>query len=176
MISTLDILVICKWVAIATLGFAALAGLGFALKWGIRFRLVGITGFMAVLTVGLFGLGQVPFVRTTVPGSVPYTLVFDNGAAQAVITIPASITASELDATLRQAAQNVLRGYGRLSRGGEPPTVRARALLHPKPGLSKPVYIGQIQISGDELNPYQVEIFTDKLAEVSQSLATQSST
>jgi high-affinity Fe2+/Pb2+ permease len=52
-------------------GYAAIALLGltiiaFVLKWGLRFRLVGATGFMAVLSIGLFGLGLGLFERAEV--------------------------------------------------------------------------------------------------------------
>ena len=50
-----------QWSILATIFFFLLAVVAFIFKWGIRFRLVGITGFMIVLTVGLFGLGLVLF-------------------------------------------------------------------------------------------------------------------
>jgi hypothetical protein len=168
--SNADFLLACQWVGILTLLCSALAGLGFLLKWGIRFRLVGITGFMGVLTGGLFALGLVPFTRTLVPGSIHYSLVFDNGANQIVIAVPASITETELEATLRQAAGNLLFGYGRLSRRGELPTVNARTLLHPEPGVSQPVYLGQAQRLGIEAEePLQISIFSEQLAALSKA-------
>ena len=45
-----------QWSIIATVVLLLLTIVGFIFKWGIRFRLVGITSFMVVLTVGLFGL------------------------------------------------------------------------------------------------------------------------
>jgi Protein of function (DUF2518) len=168
--TTADFLVLCQWVGIATLGFGVLAGLSFLFQWGIRFRLVGVTGFMAVLTGGLFALGLVPLTRTIVPGAVHYSLVFDDGAAQIVIAVPATISESELDATLRQAGNNFLSPtYGRLSRGLAGPAVRARTIVHPKPGLSQLVYLGQVTRTADQEQPLQVDIFADQLAQLPKS-------
>ena len=60
------------WFAIGTLVFGGVTAIAFLLKWGIRFRLVGATGFMGVLTVGFLGLSFQPLVRTVIPGAVPY--------------------------------------------------------------------------------------------------------
>jgi hypothetical protein len=144
--TTADFITYTQWAGIATLGFAALTLLSFVLKWGIRFRLVGVTGFMLVLTSGLFALGLVPFSRTMVPGAVRFTTVYDSGAAQAVIAVPPTITPDQLDATLRQAASDLF-SPGRLSRGQDKLTIRARTILHPEPGLSQPVFLGQIRRS-----------------------------
>lgn len=175
MLTTADFLQACQWAGIATLVFAGIAVLGFVMQWGIRFRLVGVTGFMLVLTGGLFGLSIVPFTRTIIPGSVHYSLIFDDGATRAVIAVPANITSTELDATLRQAGGDILRNYGRLNRVGELPTLRARAILHPEPGISQLVYLGQIQrISNGDESPFKVELLNEKLASLqhqTQSLA-----
>ncbi|MGB5593263.1 MAG: DUF2518 family protein, partial [Crocosphaera sp.] len=66
-----------QWSIIATIAFLLLAIIAFIFQWGIRFRLVGITGFMIVLTVGLFGLGLGLFSRTEIPGSVRFSRVYD---------------------------------------------------------------------------------------------------
>jgi hypothetical protein len=133
-----------KWMAIATLGFALLAAISFVFQWGWRFRLVGATGFAAVLTVGLFGLSFEPLRATTVPGAIPYVTVFDSGAAQIVIKVPLTVTDSELQATLQQAGQNLLRA-SRLGVPGQLPTIRARTIIHQDSGISELVYLGQIQ-------------------------------
>jgi hypothetical protein len=146
MLTTADFLTYTKWTGLVTLGFAILAGLGFILQWGIRFRLVGITGFMVVLTGGLFALSVVPFTHATVPGARQFTIVYDNGASQAVISVPVDITETELSATLQQAA-NDLFSYGRLGDDTSRLTVRARAVLHPRPGVSQPVWLGQVERS-----------------------------
>ncbi|MBU6228142.1 MAG: hypothetical protein KGQ93_00390 [Cyanobacteria bacterium REEB459] len=139
-----DFLVASWWLAIATLASAALTVLGFCLGWGIRFRLVGATGLAVVLTVGLFGLSLQPFTRTTVPGAVPYTTVYDSGANQIVISIPGDLSRQALEATLRQAASNLLKPY-RLGVPGQPATIRARTIVHGAGGVSRLVYLGQIQ-------------------------------
>lgn len=139
-----EFLVITQWAAIATAVLAAVTVLAFVLKWGLRFRLVGATGFAAVLTVGLFGLSFEPFSRTAIPGAVPYATVFDSGADKVVITVPPTITESALEATLRQAASNLFKPY-RLGSAARVPTLRARTVVHTAPGLSQLLYIGQVQ-------------------------------
>lgn len=165
--TTADFLIYAQWAGIATLALAALTILSFVVKWGIRFRLVGITGFIAVLTVGLFGLGLVPFTRTVIPGAVKFSTVYDTGATQAVIAVPPTISTSELDATLRQAA-NDLFSSGRLGRGQNQLTVRARTVLHPEPGISVPLYLGQIRRSlvVREDDQMVIELFPDNLAKL----------
>lgn len=158
------------WAAIATLALGALSAIAFIFKWGLRFRMVGATGLMGVLTVGLLGLSFQPFVRTAVPGSVPYETVFDSGSAQIVIKVPASITNAELQATLQQAALNLFKP-SRLGGRGTVPTIRARSIVH-KPGVSELVYVGQVtsnapKVEGSDLPT--VEIFADQLAKANRS-------
>ena len=90
--STANFLQYTKWSGIATIVFAVLTILAFIVQWGFRFRLVGATGFMLVLTGGLFSLSLVPLSRTVIPGAVKYTLVYDNGSNQTVIAIAPEIT------------------------------------------------------------------------------------
>ncbi|MGB6299414.1 MAG: Ycf51 family protein [Rivularia sp. (in: cyanobacteria)] len=169
MFSTDDFARYTQWSGIATLIFAVITLLGFIFKWGIRFRLAGATGFMLVVTGGLFPLSLTPLTRTVVPGAVRYKLVFDNGSSQAVIATPPQITSSELDATLRQAASDLF-SYGRL---GTPQdnqlTIRARSIVHPEPGLSVPLYLGQIKrsLSNRDDDSLQIDIYQDNLAELS---------
>jgi len=168
MLTTADFLTATKWVGITTLVFAAITVLGFILKWGIRFRLVGVTGFLGVLTSGLFALGLVPFTRSVIPGAVHFSTVYDNGATQAVIAVRPQISESQLEATLRQAASD-LYSYGRLGRTGEEQlTIRARTIIHPEPGVSKPLYLGQVKRSLSSRNDEQMEIaiFPDNLAQL----------
>ncbi|NJO78615.1 MAG: DUF2518 family protein [Cyanobacteria bacterium RM1_2_2] len=164
-----------QWSGIATLVFAGLAILSFLVKWGIRFRLVGITGFMAVLTVGLFALSIVPFTRTTIPGAIRFSTVYDSGATQVVIAVPPTITVDELDATLQQAA-NDLFSPGRLSRGEDKITIRARTVLHPEPGVSQPLYLGQIRRSlfvRDD-DSMTIELIPDNIAKLPPPPASES--
>ncbi|MEM6520341.1 MAG: Ycf51 family protein [Cyanobacteria bacterium P01_D01_bin.71] len=133
-----------KYFGIAALTMAGITLLAFALNWGFRFRLVGITSFMGVLTAGMFGLSFEPFTTTVVPGAVPYNTVYDSGAAQIVIKVPDTITPTELQATLQQAADNLLKP-SRLASVGASPTIRARTIVHKPGGISELVYLGQVQ-------------------------------
>lgn len=139
-------LIATQWAGILTLVFAAITLLSFILQWGIRFRLVGATGLMLVLTSGLFALSLVPISRTTVPGAVRFSRVYDSGATQVVIAVPPSITEPELTATLKQAASDLFSS-GRLSQGKSQMMIRARTLFHLEEGLSRLVYLGDVQRS-----------------------------
>jgi Protein of function (DUF2518) len=163
-----DFLKYTQWSGLATLAFAAIAILAFVLKWGIRFRLVGTTGFMLVLTGGLFALSLAPLTRTVIPGALRYSLIYDNGATQAVIGLPQTVTPTELDATLRQAASD-LYSYGRLGAGGNNSlTIRARTVTHPETGLSVPLFLGQVKrsLGSREDAGMAVEIYADKFAQL----------
>ena len=173
MLTTADFLQYTQWSVIATLVFAAIAVLGFILKWGIRFRLVGATGFMLVVTAGLFALSLGPLVRTVIPGALKYSLVYDNGSTQAVIAIPPTITPSELEATLRQAASN-LYSYGRLGRQGDNQLIiRSRTIIHPEPGVSVPLYLGEIKrsLTSREDPEMTLEIYPEKFAQLPKPTA-----
>ncbi|NEQ49678.1 MAG: DUF2518 family protein [Leptolyngbya sp. SIO3F4] len=154
-----------KWMGLATLALAVLVAVSFIAKWGIRFRLVGVTGFCGVLTAGLFGLSFQPLVPTIVEGAVPYATVFDSGAAQLVISVPADITDAALEATLQQAAINSFNP-SRLSNGNQAPLIRARTILHREPGISDLLYLGQIQPDADAESGYRVTIAQSELAKV----------
>lgn len=146
MFSTADFLVYCRWVGIGTLVMAGLAIVAFAFKWGFRFRLVGVTGFMGVLTAGLFALSLVPLTHTQIPGAAKFSLVYDNGATQAVITVSPDLTPESLEATLQQAA-NDLFSPGRLGLGRDQLIIVARTVIHPQPGVSQPLVLGQVSRS-----------------------------
>lgn len=141
MLTPADFATYSRWAGIATLVMAGLTALTFVFRWGVRFRFVGITGFLGVVTVGLFALSIVPIVHSPVPGAGKYTLVYDNGATQVVITVPPDIERSTLEATLVQAA-NDLFSLGRLGQGGDRLTVIARTVAHPAPGVTEPVILG----------------------------------
>ncbi|WP_448381532.1 DUF2518 family protein [Gloeomargarita sp.] len=155
-----------------TLLVALLTLVGFGFGWGIRFRLVGITGFLALVTGGLFALGLTPVTRTVIPNARPYTTVYDGGGTQAVIAVAADITPEQLAATLQQAANNLF-SYGRLAKGEAVLTIRARTLLHPEPGVTEPVYLGQVRRSlRQRQDPAMViELDTQALARVQQAQA-----
>ena len=162
--STAVFLTISQWVGITTLIFALITVLSFVLKWGIRFRLVGTTGFLGVLTAGIFTLGLVPFTRTAIPGAIRYSLVYDTGGTQVVIAVPPTITENELQATMLQAASNLF-SYGRFGQSNQL-TIRVRTNIHPEPGITKPVQIGQIKRSLSVRNDdkMEIEIFPENLA------------
>ncbi len=153
------------WSGITTLALGGLTALAFAVGWGFRFRLVGATGFMGVLTVGLLSLSFVPLTQTVVPNSTKYSLVYDTGAAEVVIAVAPDITRQQLEATLEQSAVNLF-SPGRLGRGNTQLTVRARTVLHPEEGVSLPLYLGEARRSlstRDDLN-LEVSVFEQNLA------------
>jgi hypothetical protein len=134
-----------------------------------------VTGFMTVLTGGLFALSLGLYTRPDVPGAVRYSRVFDTGSTQIVIAVPPEISETELDATLRQAASKLF-SPGRLSPKEQFLTIRARTVLHPKPGLSQPLYLGQVKrsLTSRENNDIAVEIFQDKLAQLPKPITADS--
>ncbi|MGB7519273.1 MAG: Ycf51 family protein, partial [Spirulinaceae cyanobacterium] len=145
-----------------------IAGLAFLFKWGIRFRLVGITGFLVVLTVGLFALNFGLLSSKLIPGAVKFSLVYDNGGNNAVIALAPEVTESEVEATLLQAASN-LSSYGRGSSAGDNKfTIRARTIIHPEPGISVPLYLGEVRKSlafEDQATP-ETRIFSKNFAKL----------
>ncbi|MEH2375604.1 Ycf51 family protein [Nostoc sp.] len=173
MLTTANFLQYTQWSGIATLVFAAIAVLAFILKWDIRFRVVGTTGFMLVLTGGLFALSIVPLSRAVIPGAVRYTLVYDNGTTQAVIATSPKITPTQLEATLRQAASNLFSSGRSGTRIDDKLTVRARTIVHPEPGISVPVYLGDAKRSliSRQNSLMTVEIYTDKFAQLTKPTA-----
>lgn len=152
-----------KWMGLATLALAALTALAFLTKWGIRFRLVGISSFCGVLTAGLLGLSFQPLMPTIVAESVPYTTVFDSGAAQLVIAVPPSITNDQLEATLQQAAVNSFNP-SRLSGAAKGAMIRARTIVHRAPGISDLVYVGQVEPDSASELGYRVILNSSALA------------
>ncbi len=167
MLSTASFLQYTQWSGILTLVFAVLAIVAFILKWGFRFRLVGATGFMIVLTSGLFALSLFPITRTAIPGSKHYSMVYDNGGAQVVVTVAPQITETELEATLRQIASD-LYSFGRAGENGNQMTIRARTIIHPEPGVSKPLYLGQVKrsLATRDDQQMQVETFPENIAQI----------
>ena len=175
MFSTEQLLLYARWSGYFTIFVAVLAVIGWLLKWGIRFRLVGITGFMSVLTAGIFALSLGLYTRPTIPDAVPFFRVYDTGGTTVVISVPSDISETQLRATMQQASSD-LYSPGRLAQGTDKMTIRVRTVLHPEPGLSKLVYVGQVKrpltfsrrIDDDQ---FEIEIDAKKLAEVSSSLA-----
>ncbi|MEG4442241.1 Ycf51 family protein [Microcoleus sp. AT9_B5] len=160
-----NLLIYAQWAGILTAALAILTVIAFIFKWGIRFRLVGVTSFMTVVAASIFGLGLGLFTRTEIPGAVRYSLVYDTGGAQTVVTVPPSITESELEATMQQAAAD-LYSPGRSGRGRDYMTIRVRTIVHPEPGLSQPLFLGEVRRSlairyDDKM---AIEIFPEKVA------------
>ncbi len=160
-----------KWSAILTVVGLVLTILAFILQWGIRFRLVGITSFLGVLTIGLFGLSLGLFAKTTIPGAVRYGLVYDNGANQAVVNIAPQVTENQVEATLKQAV-NDLFSTGRGGVADDLLTVRVRTLLHSQDGITEPLYLGQVRRSlvSREDNNLEIEIYSKNFRKLPKSV------
>ncbi|MGF1478616.1 MAG: Ycf51 family protein [Cyanophyceae cyanobacterium] len=167
-IPPIDFAVLTQWSGILTISILVLTVIAFVFGWGIRFRLVGATGFMVVLTAGLFALGLGLFTRTVIPGAVRFARVYDNGANQVVIAVPPRMDESAVEATLRQAADD-LYSRGRLGLGNKL-TIRLRTIVHPEPGLSQPLYLGRVErsLSQREDKMMNVEVFADNVAQLPQ--------
>lgn len=171
MLTTAFFLGAAKWVGIGTLLIAALTVVAFIFKWGFRFRLVGATGFSIVLTAGLFTLSFIPLTRTIIPEAAHYSLVFDNGGTQVVVAVSPTISDRQVEATLRQTASDFF-SYGRISRNNEDKlTIRLRTNIHPEPGITKPLYLGQIKrsLSSRKDENMEIQIFSENLAQLPES-------
>ncbi|NUN63377.1 DUF2518 family protein [Pseudanabaena biceps] len=147
---------------------ALITGLAIAFQWSWRYRMVGATLFSVVLLVGLFSLSFEPITRSSVEGAVPFKLVYDHFGSHATIAVAPTITPAELEATLKQASSNLFSS-GRNNQGQEQLTIYARTVVHPKEGLSKPLYLGRVKRSlslRDDPN-LEIEIFADKFSEIS---------
>lgn len=142
-----NIFTYAKWSGIATIICLVVAILSFIFSWGFRFRLVGVTSFMGVLTTGIFALGLSLFPHAEIPGAARYSLVYDNGFNQAVIAVAPDIEKSAIEPTLLQAARD-LYSYGRTGSGTNSEfTVKLRTILHPTTGISQPLYLGEAKRS-----------------------------
>jgi hypothetical protein len=168
-ISVSDLLLISKWLGITTIVLGAVTTISFILGWSWRFRLVGVTSFMGVLTGSFFGLGVSLYPRIAVEGAERFKVVYDNSGAQVVVALPAqAISEESLAATLKQAAYDSY-SPGRFSQtvGGKM-TVRARAIVHTEPGVSQPLLLGEVKRSMAlrEDDAMEIEIFSQNLAQL----------
>lgn len=172
MFETQQLIIGAQWVGIFTIVCAVLAVLAFLFKWGIRFRLVGVTGFMAVLTGGIFALSLGFHSRPSIPDAVHYSRVFDRGGDQVVIAVSPKVTEPQLRATLQQATAD-LYSPGRLSQGADYLTVRVRTILHPEPGVSQPLYLGEVQRSLSVRDDQQatIKIYRENFAQLPKAKA-----
>ncbi len=146
---------------------ALISGLALAFQWSWRYRMVGATLFSVVLVVGLFSLSFEPITRSSVKGSIPYKLVYDRFGPHATIAVAPTITPEELNSTLKQASSNLFSS-GRNAQGESHLTIYARAVVHLREGVSKPLYLGFVKRSMNLRNDpnIEIEVFTDKFKEL----------
>jgi hypothetical protein len=163
---------LAQGMGIFVLACALVTGLAAARQWSWRYRMVGVTLFSVVLVVGLFSLSFEPITRSTVTGAMPFKVVYDRFGAAATIAIAPTITPEQLELTLRQASNNLFSS-GRNTQGAKNLTIYARTVIHPQPGLSKPVYLGLVRRSMTLRNDpnVEVEIFLDKFTDLPQAQA-----
>ncbi|ERN40260.1 protein of function (DUF2518) [Rubidibacter lacunae KORDI 51-2] len=158
-----------QWSGILTAASAIVTIAAFLFGWGIRFRLVGITGFSAVLAMGVFGLSLGLLGTNEVPGAVPFNTVYDNGGTQLVIKLPPTVTESEVESTLRKAAADLF-SLGRMGERSDRLTVRARTITHPVSGISQPLFLGRATRSltsrDDEV---KIEVFAERFSQLPAS-------
>jgi hypothetical protein len=169
-----DIFTYVRWSGIATIATLIVTIIAFIAKWGFRFRLVGATSFMGVLTIGIFALGLSFFPHETIPGAVRYSLVYDNGSNLAVVSVPQNIDRTAIEPTLRQAASD-LYSYGRTgTKGNDRFIIRLRTVLHPNDRTSQPLFLGEARrpISNRQDKNIAIEVFEKNL----QQLPTRSVT
>jgi hypothetical protein len=166
--TTENLFTYAQWSGIATVACLLLAIISFVVGWNFRFRLVGVTSFMAVLTLGILALGLGLFTHTTVPGAAHYSLVYDNGANQAVVVVAPDIEVAAIKPTLRQASAD-LYSYGRTGTNGNSNfVVKLRTILHPQPDKSLPLFLGEakrplFERSEDKI---EIEIYKQNLAKL----------
>ena len=132
-----------KWLGYGTILTLVVTIVSFVVGWNFRFRLIGVTSFMGVLTLGTFALGLSFFPHQAIPGAAKYTLIYDSGANQAVVAVASDIEKSAIEPTLRQAATD-LYSYGRTGVGGNNDfVIKLRTVLHPQTGVSEPLFLGE---------------------------------
>ncbi|MEB3227712.1 MAG: DUF2518 family protein, partial [Synechocystis sp.] len=75
-------------------------------------------------------------------------------------------------ATLKQAANNYF-SLGRISTDGQEMVIRARALIHPQPGVSKPLYVGEAYrtLGTKDTDQIDVKLNSKALKELAQNQA-----
>ena len=168
MFSTEQLISISQWMAILTIVLGSITGIAFVTSRGWRFRMVGVTGFTGVLTAGVFALGLSLYQRPSIPDAQKFVRVFDRASNQVVIAVSPEITATQLEATLRQAVTD-LSASGRTSPDGTL-TVRARVLLHSSEGVSQPLYLGaavrSLDSKRDGVSGILVDVDTETLDKI----------
>ncbi len=173
-LSTADLLIIAKWLAITTVALGALTGIAFIAGWSWRFRGVGVTSFMGVVATSIFALGVSLYPRIAVEGAERFTVVFDSGGSQIVAAVPAkAISAETVEATLKQAAYDSY-SPGRFGESSSSKmTVRLRTVLHREGGASELLLLGQVKrsMSVREDENMEFEIFPKNLARLPEVAA-----
>ncbi|MEY2832879.1 MAG: hypothetical protein RLZZ574_2138 [Cyanobacteriota bacterium] len=162
----IDLFTCAKWLGIATIASLVVAIVAFILGWSFRFRLVGVTSFMGVLTAGCFALGLGLFPHAKIPGAARYALIYDNGANQAVVAVSPEIEKSAIEPTLIQAATD-LYSYGRTGTAGNDQfTIKLRTVLHPQSGVSQPLFLGTAKrsITARSSEDIEIEVFDQNIA------------
>jgi len=145
-----EVFLLASKIALGGLVLSALiAAFGYLTKQPWRFKVVGYTGFLAVLAGGLFALSLAPIVRPKIEGAKPYEVVFDQGRARVVIAVSPTITPAELTATLQQARIQLFSPGRRLGGNASKMEVIARTLVPVAPGTVKMVILGRILIRND---------------------------
>ena len=168
MFDTINFFLYAKWLGIATIISLVVGIVAFVVGWGFRFRLVGVTSFMGVLTVGVFALGLALFPHTEIPGAARYALIYDSGANQAVVAVSPEIEKSAIEPTLIQAASD-LYSYGRTGVGGNDRfTIKLRTVLHPQPGISQPLFLATANrsIRDRASEEIEIELFEENIAQL----------
>ena len=155
-----DIITYSIWSAYATIALLIVTIIAWIAGWGLKFRLIGVTSFMGVVTASIFALSLGLFSHTTIPGAARYSLVYDNGANKAVIVVPSDIARSAIAPTLRQAAADLLP-YGRI--GNNQFTIAIRTVLHTQDNLSRPLYLGQAKQSSQGNEDLTIQVFEKNL-------------
>ena len=156
------------WSGYTAIGCLVLTIVAFIAGWGFRFRLVGVTSFMMVLTAGIFSLYLGLFTHVDIPGSARYALIYDNGANKAVVAVSPEIAADAIEPTLRQAAAD-LNSYGRTgTNGNDVFTISLRTVIHPNENVSEPLFLGQVtrSLAVRDDNNIEIELFEDNIAKL----------
>jgi len=151
---------------------ALITGLAISQQWSWRYRMVGVTLFSVVLVVGLFSLSFEPITRSSVQGSIPYKLIYDRFGSRATIAVAPTISHDQLESTLKQASSNLFSS-GRNNQGEKQLTIYARTIVHPRQGVSRPIYLGYVKRSLNLRDDpdLEVAIFDDRFTELLQSQA-----
>ena len=168
MLNTLDFFLYAKWLGIGTIISLVVAIIAFVVGWSFRFRLVGVTSFMGVLTAGVFALGLGLFPHAEIPGAARYALIYDSGANQAVVAVSPKIEKSAIEPTLIQATSD-LYSYGRTGVGGNDRfTIKLRTVLHPQPGISQPLFLATANrsIRDRASEEIEIEVFEENIAKL----------